>query len=363
VAFSSRRDGIDQLMVLDISKLAENPRVIGQGVNPTWSPNNDAIAVVQQYAHNSSLVGYSPNQMAVPPVGLVIDGNVSGLDWFSGEDLLKGQFSLGGAAPSEWNFEIIVETPPAEGGRFSLIKLPGISAPRPFLSDLVNEPFNGLRERVISDIGWDFLANLDFAFVGLNDPLPPGYAYNDWLFTGRAFAINEAIVRAGWVEVLREDIAGETFWRLFVRTRYQDGNLGEPLRQYPWNFTPRFGEDPDAYDKGGTYRETIPEGYYVDFTSLAEDFGFFRQPALSNWRTYYAGTRYAEFAYIDGLTWEEAMLELYPPAAILTPTPFRTPTPTPTRTPWPTLTPWWVQWQTPTPTATWTPFPTPTQLP
>jgi TolB protein len=363
LAFSSRSDGRDQLMVIDMSNLADQPRVVGQGVFPAWSPSGNAIVAVQQHAQNSSLVGYSQNQSAVPPVGLVIEGYINGLDWNSGEDLLGSNFSLGGASPSEWIYEIIIETPPSEGGRFSLINLPGVTAPRPFLSDKVNEAFDQLRERVCSEVGWDFLANLDYAFVGLNDPLPPGYAYNDWLFTGRAFAISEAIVRAGWVEVFREDIAGETYWRIFVRTRYQDGSLGEPLQGYPWKFDPRFGEDPDAYDKGGSYREVIPEGYYVDFTSLAADYGFYRQPALSNWRTYYAGTRYAEFAYTDGFTWEEAMLELYPPAAILTPTPFRTPTPTPTRTPWPTATPWWIQWQTSTPTPTWTLFSTPTQLP
>jgi TolB protein len=363
IAFSSRTDGIDQLMVMDINNLEEGPRIVGQGIFPAWSPNGEAIAAIQQQAQNSYLVGYSPSHKTVPPVGLIISGGVNGLDWFPGEDLLEGSYSLGGASPSGWNYEIIIETPPSEGGRFALINLPGVSAPRPFLSDKVNEAFNSLRERVTSEVGWDFLANLDFAFVGLNDPLPPGFAYNDWLFTGRAFAISEAIVKAGWVEVFREDISGETYWRLFVRTRYQDGTQGEPLRQYPWNFNPRFGDDPDAYDKGGSYRDSIPEGYYLDFTSLALEYGFRRQPALPNWRTYYAGTRYVEFAYTDNLTWEEAMLELYPPAAIITPTPFHTPTCTPTRTPWPTLTPWWINWQTATPTATRTPYLTPTPMP
>ncbi len=363
VAFAARSNGVDQLMLMDISNLEEKPRVVGQGVYPAWSPSGDVIAAVQQQAQQSSLVAYSPSQRAIPPMGLILKGVINGLDWFPGEDLLERSYSLGGASPSEWLYEILIEMPPSEGGRFSLIKLAGVSAPRPFLSDKVNEAFMNLRERVISDVGWDFLGNLDYAFVGLNDALPPGYAYNDWLFTGRAFAISEAIVRAGWVEVFREDIAGETYWRLFIRTRYQDGTLGEPLQGYPWNFNPRFGDDPDAYDEGGSYRDSIPEGYYVDFTSLASDYGFYRQPALSNWRTYYAGTRYAEFAYMEDLTWEEAMLELYPPAAIVTPTPFHTPTSTPTRTPWPTYTPWWTSWQTATPTPTRTPFPTPTQLP
>lgn len=363
VVFSSRSNGVDQLMIVDLANLDEKPRVVGQGIYPVWSPDNGSIAAVQQQALHSSLVGYSPDQGAIPPVGLMIEGVVYGMDWFPSEGLLEGVFFRGGASPSEYTYEVAIETPPSEGGRYSVISLPGVSAPRPYLSDKVNEAFISLMERVIQEVGWDFLSNLDQAFVGLNDPLPPGSVYNDWLFTGRAFAISEAIVRAGWVEIFREDIAGETYWRIFVRTRYQDGTLGEPLRGYPWDFSPRFGDNPDAYDKGGSYCETVPEGYYVDFTSLAADYGFYRQPALSNWRTYYAGARYAEFAFTDDLSWEEAMLELYPPEAILTPTPFHTPTTTPTRTPWPTYTPWWIQWRTPTPTSTWTPFPTPTRSP
>jgi len=363
LAFSSRKDGINQLMVMDFNDLEKEPWIVGQGIYPVWSPKGETITAIQEQAWQSSLVGYSPNQSAIPPVALVIKGLVYGVDWFPEGDLLKGSLSIGGASPSQWNYEVVIETPPSEGGRFSLIQLPGISVSRPVLSDKANEAFVKLREKASLEVGWDFLANLDYAFVGLNDALPPGYAYNDWLYTGRAFAISEAIVKAGWVEVVREDIAGDTYWRIFVRARFQDGSLGEPLRVTPWNFTPRFGDDPDAYDSGGSYLETIPEGYYVDFTSLAADFGFIRQPALSNWRTYYAGTRYGEFALIDSLTWEEAMLELYPPSVILTPTPFHTPTSTPTRTPWPTATPWWIKWQTPTATATWIPIPTSTRLP
>jgi hypothetical protein len=73
---------------------------------------------------------------------------------------------------------------------------------------------------------------------------------------------------------------------------------------------------------------------------------------MSNWRTYYQAARFNEFARTDGLTWLEAMLQIYPPEAIVTPTPFRTPTLTPTRTPWPTITPWWLPYlKTPSPTA------------
>jgi len=344
LSYTSRRNGTDHLMVMDISQAGSVPQQVGQGNFPAWSPNGETIAAIQNQALRCTLVGYSPKQTTIPALGLNIEGSIYGIDWYPGDNLLHSIF----------------ETPPAEGSRYSLIKLPDVSAPRPALSDHVNEAFNALRERIIEEVGWDFLANLDYAFMGINDPLPPGFSFKDWLFTGRAFSISEAIVRAGWVEVFREDIAGETYWRLFVRTRYQDGSLGEPLRDYAWDFSPRFDDNPTAYDQGGSYRETIPEGYYVDFTSLAAEYGFDRQSALSNWRSFYAGTRYSEFAFMDGLTWEEAMLEIYPPEAIITPTPFHTPTPTPSRTPWPTATPWWIQYQTPTPTESRTPYPTST---
>jgi TolB protein len=99
----------------------------------------------------------------------------------------------------------------------------------------------------------------------------------------------------------------------------------------------------------------LPTGYYVDFTELAEDAGFHRLPAMANWRTYYPGARFSEFAHTDGLPWLEAMLLIYPPEAIITPTPFRTPTTTPTLTRVPTATPWWWRWLTPQPTRTPTP--------
>jgi TolB protein len=358
LAYTARRDGVGYLMVLDISQSDPIPQQIGQGTFPAWSPERDTIAAIQEQALQSTLVGYSPSQSTVPALGLSIGGTVYGLDWYHGENLLNSITSLGGSPLSEPLYNVILDSPPIEGARYSLIKLSEVSAPRPVLSDHVNEAFDALRERVIQEVGWDFLGTLDQAFVGINDPLPPGFSYNDWLFTGRAFAISEAIVKAGWVEVFREDIAGETYWRLYIRTRYQDGSSGEPLRGYAWDFSPRFDDNPTAYDQGGSYRDTIPEGYYVDFTSLAAEYGFDRQPALPNWRSFYAGTRYTEFAFQDGMSWEQAMLEIYPPEAIITPTPFHTPTPTPSRTPWPTVTPWWIKYRTPTATPTSTPLPT-----
>jgi TolB protein len=363
VAFCSKEDGVNWIMVMDLQDVNKPLMKIGQGSFPSWSGDDQGIAAIQTLAYQSNLVDYSVAGANIPPLGISVTGMMTGLDWTLDDHAMRGSLAMGGAVPSDMLYEPVISEPQVQAGRLSLIPLKNVSAPRPVLSDAVDEAFDALRDRVSEEVGWDFLANLDNAFVGINDAMPPGFAYNDWLYTGRAIAISEMIVRAGWVKVFREDIYGDTYWRLFVRTRFQDGSQGQPLTDYPWDFQPRFGGDANAYDRGGSYQETIPEGYYVDFTSIAADYGFLRQAALPNWRTYYAGARYTEFAMVDGLSWEEAMLQLYPAFAIQTPTPFCTPTSTPTRTPRPTITPWWLKWQTPTSTPTPTSIATVTSMP
>ena len=148
---------------------------------------------------------------------------------------------------------------------------------------------------------------------------------------------------------MREDFFGETYWRVFVKVSPQDGTRGQPLRNFPWDLSARYTGDPTKYDSGGIVKPQVQGGYYVDFSRLAADFGFERLTALPTWRTFYPGARYNEFALTEGMDWGAAMLELYPPEAVVTPTKFKTPTATPTITPSPTRTPWWWAWRTPTP--------------
>jgi hypothetical protein len=83
----------------------------------------------------------------------------------------------------------------------------------------------------------------------------------------------------------------------------------------------------------------VPPGYWVDVTSLAAQYGWERVPALPNWRTFFRGARFTEFILTDGLDWYSAMLQLYPPEVLVTPTRLLPPTLTPTRTPTATPTP------------------------
>jgi len=244
-------------------------------------------------------------------------------------------------------------------GRYSLVNLDGVLAPYPQLHDRVDEAFNALRQRVIEEAGWDALASLENAFVPITSSLDPGFE-ESWLYTGRAFAINSLMTNAGWMVAVREDFGAQTYWRLYIRAQLQDGSLGEPLRTTPWDLSARYNLDPKVYEQGGTYSAT-PAGYWVDVTSLAYQYSWERVPALPNWRTFYRGARFTEFALTDGLDFYAAMLQLYPPDVLLTPTRVLPPSATSSVTP--TFTPTATYTRTPRPTGTTTLTRTPTSTP
>jgi TolB protein len=351
LASSRRLDGLQSIVLHDLEQPELPVRVVGPGEDAAWSPDGRILLAVLASPTQRQVVSYLMDRQALLPAGLALTGRVSSLAW---ADIEPPVGLPSDTVPGETRTS-------APSGRLALVDLEGVSAPRAALVEGVAAAFSDLRLRIAGDAGWDFLGTLENAFVGVNDPLPPGFAHDDWLYTGRAFTFNPAAYQAGWVEVVREDFGGETYWRVFVRASRQDGSLGEPLRLRPWTFEARFTGTPEVYDAGGSLKPMTPTGYYVDFTELAEDLGFHRLPAMSNWRTYYPGSRHTEFARTDGLSWTEAMLLLYPPEAIVTPTAFRTPTTTPTLTKVPTATPWWWRWLTPQPTRT--PVPSRTATP
>ena len=345
LAYTRRLDGLRTILVHDLANQAQPAMVLGPGEEAAWSPDGGVLLAVLVSPTQEQVIGYSMTQAEALPAGLALTGNVSSLDWAQ-----SGVFSMAAAPDGGPEASATIEI--NQGVRLALVDLQGVTAPRPSLVQGVDLDFGDLRLQVAAASGWDLLGTLQNAFVGMNDPLPPGFAHEDWLYTGRAFAFNAAAYQAGWVEVVREDFGGETYWRVYVRASRQDGSLGEPLHARPWNFEARYLGTPEVYDSGGTPKSQSPTGYYVDFTELAEDAGFHRLPAMANWRTFYPGARFNEFANSDGLSWLEAMLLIYPPEAIITPTPFRTPTTTPTLTRVPTATPWWWRWLTPQPTRT-----------
>lgn len=364
LAWSSVEDGMHSLLVWDSSSPALPPRLAGSGDWPAWSPDSKILLTVLLQPNQDYLAAY---ELDIP--GLVLPaarlpGQVSGLAWGKPGLLERLPDPFNEAArvtPTALWIPEITRVTDVPNGRMQVAPLDDLQAPHPVLNDLVDESFRMLRTDLATIIGWDFLSTLENAYVPLTTPLDPGKG-RDWLYTGRAIAVNSLTMNAGWMEVVRQDFGDRTFWRVYLKVRYTDGSAGMPLHELPWDFSARLSGDTTAYEQGGRLAAKPEPGYWLDFTQLAASYGWERLPALSSWRTSYPEARFNEFALTSGLDWRAAMLELYPAEALITPTPLVPPTRTLTPTPF------WYQsptpTETPTPRPTLTPIsPTPTEVP
>jgi TolB protein len=336
---------------------------LGDGDYPAWSPTSDQIITTLPAPNNTYLTTYSSDGKLLQPLE-PFPGMLRGLTWADLEisNALTQTFQQAASLTPAPLWAAMGE-PVSEGAssRWSLVNLDGVQAPYPQLHDLADEAFTALRQRVQEQVGWDALSSLENAFVPITSLLDPGYS-EDWLYTGRAFAINSVMTNAGWMVAVREDFGAQTYWRLYLRAQQQDGSLGEPLHSQPWDLSARYNLDPKVYEQGGGYG-AVPPGFWVDVTTLANQYGWERVPALPNWRTYYRGARFTEFALTGNLSWYDAMLQLYPPEVLVTPTKLLPPTLTPTRTPLPTWTPRPTRTPRPTYTPSFTPTPRATKTP
>ncbi len=360
-ASASQGIGASGVYVWEATNPTGTAQWVGDGNWPAWSADGSALVAAVTAPNQEYLTAYTSK--GEPLILLTpLPGRARGLIGPGvrlPNSLPPTYQQAASETPQALWLPAVTEVTGVPSQRWYTVPLPGVQAPYPQLHDLVDEAFMALRQRVIREAGWDALASLENAFVPLTTALDPGLE-NDWLYTGRAFALNSLMVNAGWMVARREDFGTQTFWRIYLRAQKQDGSQGTPLENPPWDLNARYELDPRTYEAGGRYAP-VPPGYWVDFTSLAAAYGWERLPALPNWRTYYAGTRFTEFALTASLDWYAAMLELYPPEALYTATPLLPPTSTPSRTPIPSRTP--TLTRTPTPSRTPTPTPSITPTP
>jgi TolB protein len=316
IAYSAWEQGSEKVFVKSTDDPNLPPQVLAFGRTPTWSPDGGSIAFVVDAMDGSrtdiSAVtfgeGRVPIQIASVPYGS------SSLAW-SSVSLPPQLLNAGGLALGLTDELYVEQAASASGDDFQLQSLGNVQTENPLLSDAVNDSFDALRQRIFETSGVDFLDQLDHAFWPLERPQDLGEAPRNWHRTGRAFSITENSIR-GFpppIEVVREDVDLELYWRIYLRVdeNSQRGQLGEPLRRMPWDFLSTTQGDIEAFNQGGRLRRQMPAGYYIDFTQLAQDYGWQRIPVGSDWRGNTRARNYWMFIKTDGLIWCDAMLQLY----------------------------------------------------
>ena len=324
ISYDDNSPGFDRVSAIPLSnyRRSGDPITLGQGKMAAWSPSGRDLLYVHQQPTESFLVagsfgGFGVTTQAYSHAGLLDDPDWSAIVLAQHLELSGILREIAQSADAPLYLEAVAETQ-RNGPPYLVYELP-INAPSPFLSDRVDQSFLALRQRVQLEAGWDFLGEVDDMFTAITSPALPGLSDRTWNKAGRAFDFRYAYVLTfdPQLEIVREDLGVDVFWHVYLKTTAQDGTMGEPLRDIPWDFRARYGADPLHYDEGGTLRNGIPSGYYLDFTLIAQDFGWTRVPAAENWRAYFPAIRFWHFENYQGLNWEQAMLELYTAEEIL----------------------------------------------
>ncbi len=323
LAFISERDGTPELyrqplaggaaVRLTVDELPEE--------RPTWSA--DGFLLFARYDPGPPFEAYDPYRLGA--YHLYRLSPASGLPQHllpavrARHPAVSPLAHLGGLATS--GAKVLARpSPPAVVPSLEFTRLEEVNAPDPRLVQGVDQAFRAWRAAVLAQSGYDYLGRLSDVYR------PAGYyghrlGYLSWHKTGRAvdllFDWHDEAGQNG-LYVVRENVAGEVYWRLWLKCAVQDGSLGEPLFQAPWHFWWHLdpGTAPEAVAAGGR-RLPIPPGYFVDVTTLAERYGWSRIASYRlddfHWLHDSTATEYWHYQHVDGLTWYQAMAQVYPP--------------------------------------------------
>lgn len=319
LAWAAKEQDVWRIYRQDMQNKNAEPVLVGIGEDPRWGISGDVILATLRSASVTYLTAYALNGgLALAPEAL--PGRFEGAAWSAGALLNPPPAALQAAAaatPSAAWADALDEPVQHTSDRLTMSNLHGVTAPFGQINEVASAPFDALRERAAQLLGWDALSNVEYAFVPLTVALPP-QRQQDWLYTGRAFSLQSNLLGAGWMAAVREEYDGQTYWRIYLRSAQKDSGMGRPLTELPWNFSARYNGSESNYQAGGKLAAVFPDGYWIDFTALAADYGFERLPALPNWRSYFPGALFNEFVLSAGFTWEQAMLQLYSPEAVAT---------------------------------------------
>ena len=194
----------------------------------------------------------------------------------------------------------------------------------PRINGLIAADYAALRSAILDQSGYDLLGKISDMFRPLGYSTR-NYGHLSWHRTGRAldllFEWHEPPASPNRLLVTREDLGAQTFWRLYLRVRVQDGAMGEPMTSAPWIFWFELDrrQEPDAFAAGGK-AGVIPAGYYLDVTRLMRRYGWHRiasyQEEDFDWKWDSVGREFWHYQRTDGLTWWQAMRQIYDPETL-----------------------------------------------
>ena len=292
LAWSAFADGFWRIYTLDMELEDAQPFEIGLGEQPAWSPDGSSIAVIADGASESFLLAYDLNgQLVFPAVAL--PGDVQGIAWGAAFANEIPESLQANAQPqrNDWGLNL-------EATRLELVDVQQVEAEYAELISPAELSFAALRDRLNLSLGWDVLSHLEALYLPLSVPHDPLLA-EDWSYTGRSFSLLKNLIWTDWMRVVREPLNGEDYWRVYLRPVDELAYWGKPLTGSVNLLNP---------DKEG--QETT--GYWVDATSLFNDFGWQRLAAMNNWGEYFPGMRFNQFVYGQTGNWQEAMLQVHP---------------------------------------------------
>lgn len=311
-------EGNHSLVTWDADRPNLDPILAGTGDWPLWAGTGEVLYALIETPYDTFLTAYPglkyDLQVMMPAVKL--PGPVAGFSWAKGI-LLPTPADAAQINPTPlWN-PALLQDENSKIIKKDLFQLQDLNAPYPQLNQDAVSSFTSLRQETRDLSGWDFLSTLENVYLPLTEPIDLGVNQN-WLYTGRGLSVNDIPRLANWLIMVREDYGTQTFWRLYIRANVQNGSQGLPLQNYFWDFNARYSSSNLNYENGGAISNSIPEGYWIDFTQLAAAFGWERFPAQSHWQYSESAARYQYFAFRQGLSLRSALLELYSPQAIQT---------------------------------------------
>ena len=319
IAFVSDRDGQRAIYVADFSTAGlQNARRVtysGWDDHPAWSPDGKFIAFTSARPTRQPVYIVPANGGTLRARALD-NGTmqIQSVAWTSTAAPIAANRAP--ALPDAPSKPLNTYPPPPASADLVPLKDVYLAPSWGQMSNQVSGSFEALRARVKAAAGWDFLGTLsDMTRQLVVGQCGDGCDVLSWHKSGRAVDTRLEVDRAGMsmIEIVREDQLGETYWRIYLRAAVQDGTLGEPLTEPPWDWTHQARWQIAPYQGG--IKKPIPTGYYIDFTELAQQYGWQRissydDPTLS-WKTDATAMEFWHYQKTDGLVWYNALRELY----------------------------------------------------